>query len=379
MKIADVCVVGLGGCGGNLADEFAQKGFYCTAINFSQSDLNSLQYVHEKLKLLGSEGLGHQRNEAIELISSHIEVLTSFIYKHCEHSEVVIVPFSTGGGSGSGLASVVLQIISNTYPDKAIVAIPVMPHNEEGTTALTNNQQVFEELTNMENVCIIPIDNQQVKKQYGAIGKSKIYNVTNKTIVDHLYSLYAYTEKASKSGSFDKRDFINLFKQEGFCSIAEVVDVSYWLEKEKINLNSKGMKRLFERVLDQSIFAPIEHDSLGRVAVIIDTDNDDIPDNIDNSAFEDFANQPLDVFEGIYNHEQSEFVMVVYTGLSLPQKRLEQIDEVIENRKKEIENLPRTNTAFKSKFNSLSLPSNKPIQKKEKMSTQDILNMYRKR
>jgi len=85
------------------------------------------------------------------------------------------------------------------------------------------------------------------------------------------------------------------------------------------------------------------------------------------------------VFEGIYNHEQSEFVMVVYTGLSLPQKRLEQIDEVIENRKKEIENLPRTNTTFKSKFNSLSLPSNKPVQKKEKMSTQDILNMYRKR
>ncbi|MMZ67524.1 hypothetical protein D1872_301150 [compost metagenome] len=71
--------------------------------------------------------------------------------------------------------------------------------------------------------------------------------------------------------------------------------------------------------------------------------------------------------------------MVVLTGLSMCQTRLSKIDEILEMRQKELENLPRTNTAFKSKFSSISLPSNKPTQKKEKLSTQDILNMYRKR
>jgi len=71
--------------------------------------------------------------------------------------------------------------------------------------------------------------------------------------------------------------------------------------------------------------------------------------------------------------------MVGLTGLSMCQTRLSKIDEILEMRQKELENLPRTNTAFKSKFSNLSLPSNKPAQKKEKLSTQDILNMYRKR
>ncbi|TPF17956.1 hypothetical protein [Priestia megaterium] len=377
--ITDVCVFALGGCGGNFGDEFAQRNFYSVAVNFSQSDLNSLHHVHDKLKLIGSEGLGHQRSEALELVSNHVEVLTSFIHKHCEHASVVIVPFSTGGGSGSGLSPLTLNLLSNMYPDKAIIAMPIIPHNEESTTALMNNQQVFEELSNIEGICIAPVDNQKAKSRDFAIGKAKIYNVTNKSIVDHFHALYSYTNESSKSGSFDKKDFINLFKQEGYCSIAEVIDVSYWLEKEKLILNPSNTKKLLRSVLNASMFAPIEYDSIGKAAIIIDTEDEDVVDNIDNSIFDDFANRPIDVFEGIYNNEQSNFLMVVLTGLSMCQTRLSEIDEVLEKRQQELENLPRTNTAFKSKFSSLSLPSNKPAQKKEKLSTQDILNMYKKR
>ncbi|MGG4434581.1 hypothetical protein AAXE64_08465 [Priestia megaterium] len=379
MTITDVVVVGLGGGGSNIADLFAERGFFSVAINFSSQDLNSLTHVHDKQKLIGSDGLGHDRQRAIELISGHSSVLTSFLTKHCEDAEVVIVSFSTGGGSGSGLSSLTLNLLSNMYPDKAIIAMPIIPHDEESTTALMNNQQVFEELSNIEGICIAPVDNQKAKSRDFAVGKTKIYNITNKSIVDHFHALYSYTSESSKSGSFDKKDFINLFKQEGYCSIAEVVDVAYWLEKEKLILNPSNMKKLLRSVLNESMFSPVEYDSIGKAAIIIDTEDEDVIDNIDNSIFDDFANRPLDVFEGIYNNEQSNFLMVVLTGLSMCQTRLSQIDEILEMRQKELENLPRTNTAFKSKFSSMSLPSNKPTQKKEKLSTQDILNMYRKR
>ncbi|MEM4994985.1 hypothetical protein WKH56_20685 [Priestia sp. SB1] len=379
MTITDVVVVGLGGGGSNVADEFSKRGFLGVAINYSSQDLGSLTYVHDKQKLLGSDGLGHDRQSAIELISEHTDVLTSFLHKHCERAEVIIVCFSTGGGSGSGLSTLVISILSNMYPEKAVVAIPIIPHNEESTTALINNQQVFEELSNIEGICIAPVDNQKAKSNCLSIGKTKIYNLTNQSIADHFYALYSYTNESSKSGSFDKKDFINLFKQEGYCSIAEVIDVAYWLEKEKLSLNPNNMKKLLRAVLNESMFAPIEYDSIGKAAIIIDTEDEDVIDNIDNSIFDDFANRPIDVFEGIYNNEQSNFLMVVLTGLSMCQTRLSEIDAILEKRQKELENLPRTNTAFKSKFSSLSLPSNKPVQKKEKMSTQDILNMYRKR
>ncbi|MGG0308424.1 hypothetical protein ABEY43_06580 [Priestia megaterium] len=378
MNINDICVVGLGQAGGNIANEFSKRGVLSGAVNFSQADLSSLDSVPYKLKLLGSEGLGHQRSAAIDLISNYPEILINFIKSHFESSEVILIPFGAGGGSGSGISTVTIDLISNMYPDKAVVAIPIIPHNEESLTALVNNQQVFEELTELD-CCILPIDNQQIILKYSGIGKSKIYNLTNNTVADQFLSLYNYTDKISCSGSFDKRDFINLFKQKGFCSIAEIVDIDYWLNQERLNMSKKGVKLLVKEVLKQSVYAPLEEESLGRVAIIIDSEDDDIADNLNNSIFEDFANPPLDVFEGIYNHEQSRFVMVALTGLSLPKHRLNQIDKIIKKRQEEIENVSSSKTVFKSQYANLSL-SNQNKQKETKTkSTTDILSKYLKR
>jgi len=378
MKTTEIGIIGLGGAGGNIADEFAKRGFYAGAINFSASDLNSLEYVHEKLKLLGSEGLGHNRHEAVNLISTHYQIPLSFIETHFNSSEVIIFAFGCGGGSGSGISSLLIEMTRDMYPNKAIIAMPIIPHDDESSTALSNNQEVFEELSQLD-ICIMPINNQAIRNHFGNVGKGKIYRLTNEAVANSFYSLYSYTEKSSKSGSFDKRDFINLFKQRGFCSIAELIDVEYWVNKEKVSFTPNGMRVLINAVLNQSIYAPIEYDSIGKAAIIIDTQNDEIADNINNEIFNDFANQPIDVFEGIYNDEQSKFVMVVYTGLSLCKTRLGQIDTILEKRQQEIQNNLHQNNSFKSKFTNLSLPNQTQAKEQSKRSMADVINKYRKR
>ncbi|WP_025912036.1 hypothetical protein [Priestia flexa] len=377
MNINDICVIGLGQCGGNIANLMGGMGILSGAINFSSQDLNSINDVHYKLKLLGSEGLGHDRKAAIGLLSNYPEILISFIKSHFESSKVIFVPFGSAGGSGSGLSVVTIDILMNLYPNKAIVAVPVIPHNNESITALANNQQVFEELSELE-CCILPIDNEQIRKNHSNAGKSKIYKHTNESFVEDIIDLYNFTECISVNGSFDRRDFINLFKQSGFATILSIDDVHKELKNEGKNLTVEGINQLTGECLSRAIYAPIEHKSIGKAAIIIDSNDENVLDNVSYSVFKRFENQPLDIFEGIYNSNEKSKLMIVYTGLSVSEKRLDKIDEILENRQIQLKNNTSGNNAYKSRFTSLSNQQNKHEDESGKKSTSDILSKYLK-
>lgn len=119
-----IAFLGIGGAGGNLADLASERGFHSTAINFSQGNLNSLENVKYKLKLIGSDGAGHDRNLAIELMSQHYDMVINFVKDHFnnESNQIIFVTFSCGGGTGSGVAPILLDLLSATMPDKTFVA-----------------------------------------------------------------------------------------------------------------------------------------------------------------------------------------------------------------------------------------------------------------
>ncbi|NGY80318.1 hypothetical protein F6Y02_39730 (plasmid) [Bacillus megaterium] len=51
-------IVGIGAAGGNIADLAFENGINAVALNFSERDLESLDFVEERLMLIGSEGVG---------------------------------------------------------------------------------------------------------------------------------------------------------------------------------------------------------------------------------------------------------------------------------------------------------------------------------
>lgn len=73
-----ISIIGLGGAGNQIANTASNADFITGAINFSQSDLDSAENVNLKCKIIGSEGVGKQREEAIRLISNNWEMAVNF-------------------------------------------------------------------------------------------------------------------------------------------------------------------------------------------------------------------------------------------------------------------------------------------------------------
>ncbi|MED4262475.1 cell division protein FtsZ, partial [Priestia aryabhattai] len=73
-------IVGIGAAGGNIADLAFENGINAVALNFSERDLESLDFVEERLRLIGSEGVGKNRDEAINLmVDKNWELALKFI------------------------------------------------------------------------------------------------------------------------------------------------------------------------------------------------------------------------------------------------------------------------------------------------------------
>jgi cell division GTPase FtsZ len=318
-----IAVLGLGGAGGNIANEAAKLGLQTAAINFSQRDLNAADAVKHKLKVPGSEGVGHDRELAITLMQEHYDMVVQFVQEHFgNHTvKVIAVPFATGGGSGAGMAPILMDVMMALLPDKVFIAIPVLPGTSEGAVSQMNCSATIAELLKLD-VCVLPVDNSKV-----AGGKSRVYEETNNRVAGYLYDLMSFTEMESKNGNFDRTDLCTLFRQKGIAAIAEVELATL---PKSIDLSPQGIAASIRASWDETIFAPIDFSIVRKAALIYDG-QESILDHFDTGLiFEPFAaGNPLDLFEGFY-HTSTGRVLTVLTGLTFPKDRFEQIDALIE-------------------------------------------------
>lgn len=369
-------VIGFGGAGGNIADEAAKRGFLSGSINFSERDLKSLKNVKHKLKLLGSEGVGHNRNEAISLLAEHHELAISFVKEHFINPsvDIILIPFSTGGGTGAGIAPILIELCANEFPDKVFVAIPIIPDNTEVTMSQTNCSKTFEELSRL-NVAVFPVDNQKVRNRYPHIGRNKLWEKVNSHVVDMFEILYRYTERHSKDGNYDRKDLINTLLTSGIGIIAHV-NINCTVDGV-VDLSKNGVAQRIKQSWEDSIFAQVEYDRVVSAAIITDGD-ENIMSFIDPSIiFDEFSNgNPIDLFEGNY-HDGSGEVLTVLTGLAWSKSRMIKVDELIregETKIKTILNQSSTDTYQSSATDII----NRVRSKSGNSSIADILGKYKR-
>lgn len=367
-----ISVIGLGGGGSNIADEFAKQGFLAGTINFSQKDIESLEHIKYKHRLNGSEGVGHDRQKAIQLFTEQHQNTINFILDNFsdQSNEMIIFPFACGGGSGSGLAPILIDIISNTLEDKVIVAMPILPDFSESAVSQMNTLQVFEELSSLD-VCVLPVDNEQIKSKFRLDNKSKLFKHGNQYVVELFTKLFDYTNNSSKNGNFDKRDFLTVFNVKGIATIG-MCDITK-LNQEELLLNKNGVSKQIQDSWIKSVFAPINTYRVLKSAIIFDAQErllEYIDTNHIYSKFE--CGIPLDIFNGVYQ-DQLGNVMTVLTGLSWCNARLKQIEEVVEIKQSQIEKAMSVQQEYKPKSFNLSLKN----PKQNKKSVQDIFKKYK--
>jgi len=149
-------VVGLGQCGGRIADEFARmnsrakgrRGMTiitgCFAVNTDAADLSGLSSIsndHRHRILIGSRktgghGVGKINELGAEIAREDADKIIDAIRttKRFFETDAFLLIAGSAGGTGSGAISVITQHLKERYIDKPIWNLVVLPFEHEETT-----------------------------------------------------------------------------------------------------------------------------------------------------------------------------------------------------------------------------------------------------
>ncbi len=214
-------VIGLGQCGGRIADQFARinrrakatrrieitPGVF--AVNTDSADLSGLtaippDYRHRILiggRKTGGHGVGKINELGAELAKADADKIVDAIRsaRNFYETDAFLLVASAGGGTGSGAISVITQYIKERYVDKPIYNIVVLPFEHEETTEerTTYNAAVCLKSVSQTADAIFLVDNQRYVKKDNSL-RNNLSRI-NELIVEPFYDLLcAGEEKTAK-------------------------------------------------------------------------------------------------------------------------------------------------------------------------------------
>ncbi len=214
-------VVGLGQCGGRIADEFAQMNARAHArrgmniitgtfaVNTDAADLSGLSAIgkdHRHRILIGSRktgghGVGKINELGAEIAREDADKIVDAIRttKGFFETDAFLLIAGSAGGTGSGAISVLTQFLKERYIDKPIWDLVVLPFEHEETT---EERTVFNVATCLKSCysvadAVFIVDNQRYVRKDSSI-QSNVAKI-NSMIAEPFYNLLcAGEEKKSK-------------------------------------------------------------------------------------------------------------------------------------------------------------------------------------
>lgn len=197
----DIAVIGLGQGGGNLAAEFARRGYRAMALNTARSDLSSLGVVsHQALSeaqrlyigIDGYDGAGSDLNYGRQCVSESAERIREAVARHTEGADVVLLTAGLGGGTGSAVSELVRTLESLQLP---ITTLTTLPSDEESGIAKVNAVRAVSELVKLPEIGMIFADNARLAELHGDLALDEYFARVNEIIVDPLDSFNRLNER----------------------------------------------------------------------------------------------------------------------------------------------------------------------------------------
>jgi cell division GTPase FtsZ len=210
-------VVGLGQCGGRIADEFSRlnsrarsrRGMTvitgCFAVNTDAADLSGLSSIsndHRHRILIGSRktgghGVGKINELGAEIAREDADKIVDAIRttKRFFETDAFLLIAGSAGGTGSGAISIITQHLKERYIDKPIWDLVVLPFEHEETTEERTTFNVATCLKSCYSIAdaVFLVDNQRYVRKDSSIqtNLSKINNM----IVEPFYNLLCAGEE----------------------------------------------------------------------------------------------------------------------------------------------------------------------------------------
>lgn len=325
-------VIGSGQAGSRLAEAFYQLGYDAVAINTAMQDLKFIN-IPDANKLLLEYGVGGASKEleigkaAAELHRG--EILQLFNDK-LSTSQVNVLCFSLGGGSGAGSCETLIELLNSFH--KPLVVITVMPMDTEDAQAKSNALETLAKLSSLvkgKKVSnLIVVDNAKIEAIYHDVGQMDFYNVANKAIVEPLDMFNTLSSLPSSTKGLDPMEMSKILIDGEGLSVYGELTIDNYEEDTAIaeavvnNLNSNLLASGFDLkqtkyagfmvTANKEVWSKIPSSSVNYAAAMIN----------------DFCGNPRGVFKGIYTIDTPEPTVKVYSffsGLGLPGERVEQL------------------------------------------------------
>lgn len=214
-------IVGLGQCGGRIADEFARLNGRARsrrrmtiitgtfAVNTDAADLSGLSSIrndHRHRILIGGRrtsghGVGKINELGAEIAKEDSDKIIDAIRttRQFFETDAFLLIAGSAGGTGSGAISVVTQHLKERYIDKPVYNLIVLPFEHEETTEERTVYNVATCLKSCYSVAdaIFLVDNQRYVRKDSSLQTNLIK--INSMIVDPFYNvLCAGEEKKSR-------------------------------------------------------------------------------------------------------------------------------------------------------------------------------------
>ncbi|MFC2056917.1 tubulin/FtsZ family protein [Chloroflexota bacterium] len=216
-----IVVIGLGQCGGRIADEFSklnkrarsQRGIEIVvgtfAVNSDAADLSGLtsikrDYQHRILiggRKTGGHGVGKVNEMGAEIAKDDADKVIDAIRttRHFYETDAFLLIASSGGGTGSGALPVITQHIKERYSDKPVYTAIVLPFEHEEQT---EERTIYNAATCLKSTysvadAVFLIDNQRYIRKDSSLSNNLLK--INALIAEPFYSiLCAGEEKKQK-------------------------------------------------------------------------------------------------------------------------------------------------------------------------------------
>jgi hypothetical protein len=313
-------VIGIGNAGNQVAELAKKNKIDGIAINSSEKDVSTLTAVN--YMVIGDEkGAGKDRNIAKEFIQKAARELLGKeeFTKVITDNEVLYVVSSTGGGTGSGMAPVLYDVLTKVYPTKRFILVGILPPLKESIAAQQNTIDYLKEMR-QSNPTYALYDNNR----YSNLPTNEMLSMVNHQIVEDMIIVRGDYQKATPYNSIDEKDMLKLIETEGRVIFGNVLGV-----KEK-DLDRASIE---DRLIDNfknSAHAEIDRDRIIKRLGLILNLNEKVYKTLDTDLpkFKDLVGEPIEGFEHIYlNHDSDELnrVYVILSGLSVPDDRIEKI------------------------------------------------------
>lgn len=336
----NVGIIGIGNAGNQVAVLANSKyGLPVLAINSSEKDLETVPDSIPKKLISQKSGFNHGAGKDRKLAKTYLKDTISQLMVDPElinlvkDLDIIFVVSSMGGGTGSGTAPLMANIIGETFSDTKCILVGISPVNNEALSAHVNTLEYLNELYKvLEGQTYMLYDNDK----FSDIPSWKAMETVNSEIVEDINVLRLFYNYTTKYDSIDDRDGLRLVSFPGRIMVSRLEDF-----KEK-DCDSKSIEDMLIDNIKRNAHIENQRDKKIMASGIITNLSQTLTEEFDTNIplVREFTGDPVHAFTHIYvndDRKKPNNVFLIMSGLSPVNDKIniisDRIDEIEEKQK----------------------------------------------